>query len=532
MGSAIGGIVGNIAAQGDEESSKQALQDALNNIKNINTPSIEEQEIALEKEKSAGLLSPEQEQALKEQETGLNNISVNPALRAAQMEALTSLQNQGRTGLTASDRNAINQTENQLTQQANSANQSVLQQMAQRGQGSAGASLAAQLANNQNSAATANQRALQVAGQAQQNALNATAQAGTLGNQLENSQYSEAANAAKAQDAINAFNTQNAQNISNTNTQAGNQAQAFNLNNAQNISNTNTNLSNQQQQYNKGLYQQQFNNQLNKAKAESGAENNISGYYGNQANLTRQEGAAIGNGVQQVGMAIATGGASAAMPGGGGSGGGSTATSGNNFGAGNYFSGSSPSSNSGGYNLGYAHGGLVKGPTPGNQLSIFKMLSDGGQVQPLTHQQVMEAIQRGANALAAKPAAKLYDTNGVGAEDAAEIGQEQEGNTNMAAQLAKFNAANGRPQVAPMAKGGMVVNPGLFSLLNKAAPQDFTSGGKIPGKEVVPGDSPKNDTVPIMASAGEVMLPKTIAESDNSDVIMAFLKGVKSGKGK
>lgn len=46
-----------------------------------------------------------------------------------------------------------------------------------------------------------------------------------------------------------------------------------------------------------------------------------------------------------------------------------------------------------------------------------------------------------------------------------------------------------------------------------AGAADFKArGGKIPGKAEVEGDSPKNDTVPIMASPGEVVLPRTSAK--------------------
>lgn len=59
------------------------------------------------------------------------------------------------------------------------------------------------------------------------------------------------------------------------------------------------------------------------------------------------------------------------------------------------------------------------------------------------------------------------------------------------------------------------------------------SGGTIPGKSAVKGNSPKNDTVPVMASPGEVMLPKSVMESKDpasaaSKFVAALLK--KEGK--
>lgn len=41
------------------------------------------------------------------------------------------------------------------------------------------------------------------------------------------------------------------------------------------------------------------------------------------------------------------------------------------------------------------------------------------------------------------------------------------------------------------------------------------SGGAVPGKALIKGDNPKNDTVPAMLSPGEVVIPKSVMESDD-----------------
>lgn len=43
--------------------------------------------------------------------------------------------------------------------------------------------------------------------------------------------------------------------------------------------------------------------------------------------------------------------------------------------------------------------------------------------------------------------------------------------------------------------------------------QDFKQGGQVPGQANVPGDSPKNDTVHAMLSPGELVVPRSLAES-------------------
>lgn len=71
----------------------------------------------------------------------------------------------------------------------------------------------------------------------------------------------------------------------------------------------------------------------------------------------------------------------------------------------------------------------------------------------------------------------------------------------------------------------------------EAAPQSMKSGGKVPGEAKVSGDSPKNDTVDAKLSPGEVVIPKSIMESDDPAARAAkfvadlMKKGAKSPEG-
>ncbi len=62
------------------------------------------------------------------------------------------------------------------------------------------------------------------------------------------------------------------------------------------------------------------------------------------------------------------------------------------------------------------------------------------------------------------------------------------------------------------------------------AQYDFRSGGHVPGKEVVPGDSPKNDTVNAKLSPGEIVVKKTVAQSGDPEKILGFVKDVLAKK--
>lgn len=52
----------------------------------------------------------------------------------------------------------------------------------------------------------------------------------------------------------------------------------------------------------------------------------------------------------------------------------------------------------------------------------------------------------------------------------------------------------------------------------------FADGGVIPGQALVPGDSPRNDVVPIMAAPGEVVIPRTKATPDGAYDFVKSLK--------
>lgn len=62
-------------------------------------------------------------------------------------------------------------------------------------------------------------------------------------------------------------------------------------------------------------------------------------------------------------------------------------------------------------------------------------------------------------------------------------------------------------------------------------PYNFELGGKIPGQAREAGDSYSNDTVPIMASPGEIVLPRSITMGPNAaENAAAFVQGVLHGR--
>jgi hypothetical protein len=61
---------------------------------------------------------------------------------------------------------------------------------------------------------------------------------------------------------------------------------------------------------------------------------------------------------------------------------------------------------------------------------------------------------------------------------------------------------------------------------------DYRSGGPIPGKAKVSGDSERNDTVPAMLSPGEIVVPRSKAQDPNMAAQFAHAIAMKNKKGK
>lgn len=70
------------------------------------------------------------------------------------------------------------------------------------------------------------------------------------------------------------------------------------------------------------------------------------------------------------------------------------------------------------------------------------------------------------------------------------------------------------------------VASGLASAGQAAA--GLARGGAVPGRAPVPGDSPRNDTVPARLSPGEIVLPRSVAQAEDApERAAAFVKALR-----
>jgi hypothetical protein len=249
------------AGAGTFAMSRAEMEKAVAEIEKLQIPDIEKQQIKLQMMSDAGYLNAEQ----MEQE---GEISTDPALRDAQMQALSALRERGQAGLTEEDMAAQNLMLRGVAAQEQAQQKGLLQGMAERGALDSGAQLAAQLSGQQSSYNRAYEQAQQNAIAAAQAKREALAQAGNMAQGIEQADLARGQNERGYRQAIEQFNLQN------------------NMVAQQDALNTrrgDVGLRNQEQMYNKELFQRDFENQRSKTQLLSNARTGQATNLQNQA---------------------------------------------------------------------------------------------------------------------------------------------------------------------------------------------------------------------------------------------------------
>ena len=299
-------LLGGIFGGDDREKANQLIQQTLHDYDAIGVPPIEAQKLLLEELKSAGKLTPELEEMVVAGPSKMGDISLDPGYKAAQMKALDELSSIGSSGgLRLSDQAAIEEALGKVRSQERGSREAILANARERGVSGGGSELAAQLANQQNSAENAYKSGLGVAAIAEDRALDAIIKGGQLAGDIRKQEFGEKSDVARAQDEIDRFNAENRIDIGSRNVANKNAAQERNLNEAQRIMDTNTGLRNDEQKYNKGLYQTNFGNQLDLASGKSNARAGQANNLNKNADSTQQMWGGIGQGINQLGTTMA-----------------------------------------------------------------------------------------------------------------------------------------------------------------------------------------------------------------------------------
>ena len=273
-----------------QSGSTPQIDDYFNDLQ---APNPGDMAVQLEELVQQGTLSPEQAQAIMVERSAMNDVSTDPALKQAQMDALSGLQDISSSGgMTAMDRANLAKIEAEENAAARGQREAILSNAQARGMGGSGLELMSQMKNQQDSATRKSQRDMDVAAQAQQRALEALMQGGQMAGNMQGQDFNQKAQVAGANDAIAQFNAQNQQQVGLVNTAARNDASASNLAAKQTLADQNTQLRNSQQQYNKNLLQQNFDNQIKKRSGQSNTAAQNADAAGqdsqNRANATNQ----------------------------------------------------------------------------------------------------------------------------------------------------------------------------------------------------------------------------------------------------
>lgn len=246
----------------------QTVDEAISLLKGQAAPTVDQLSYKIDNLVQQGVITPEQAKTFLMDKTAMEGISVDPRLKAAQMGALSSLQEIGSNGgLTAMDRAKLESALSRVGQESRGAREAILQRQAEMGRSGTGLELAAQLQNQQDSATRASQEGLDTAALAEQRALDAIAQAGALGGQMRSQEFGEQSDVASAKDALQKFNLEHlrANEEANVNRRAA--AAAANLTERQRIADKNVEISGQNRKSVADANQQAFEDEMEKRKA-------------------------------------------------------------------------------------------------------------------------------------------------------------------------------------------------------------------------------------------------------------------------
>ena len=260
-GAVVGGVAGYLMGSDDE--SGGMYDSLLAEARNLPLPVLKEYYPELYRQVVS--LNPDLETSVELGPSEMAGVATDPALRQAQLNALSKLQEVGDAG--GRDAQFLadqSRLESDINTNLQGQQGAIEQNLATRGLSGGMSEMVSKNINAQGAANRQAQMAMDSKAQAEQRALQALMQSGQLGGQMQAQDFGQQSAKAQAADNIAKFNAQNRQQVLSNNVAIKNNAQLNNANNAQNTANQNVGLRNEAQQYNQSLDQQNFNNQLSR----------------------------------------------------------------------------------------------------------------------------------------------------------------------------------------------------------------------------------------------------------------------------
>lgn len=287
------GFFSKVLGIGKDNGASALLQEATTGLKSLRAPTAEELTYQLDQLVQEGVITPEQAKAYLQEGTAFSEISTDPRLEAAQMAALSSLQDIAKSGgLTATDKARIGEITSRIGQEERGAREAIIQREAERGRAGSGLELAALLENQQGAATRASQEGADVAAMAEQRALEALTQAGALGGQIRSQEFGEQSDVASAKDIMARFNAEHLNATNEANAARRMAAQTQNLAEKQRVSDTNAGIRGQNRQIAADAKQTAYENELDKRKSIAAA---LSAQAQEKLERAKQRDAFVGN---------------------------------------------------------------------------------------------------------------------------------------------------------------------------------------------------------------------------------------------
>ena len=278
-GAAIGGVIGGLAglfasddASAAEKEAAAARQRIIQEIQALEIPSIEKQEIMLERLEQAGLLSVELEQSIQQDPSAFETIELNPDYEQAQLGTLRALDELAESGgLTDEDKLKRSELEEEVSATGSAQRERSIQSARERGVGGSGLEYAEILAGDQHAQTLAAKKSRELSATAEDRALKALIERGEYAGDIRTQEYGEQENLASARDQINKYNTGLLSNREGANVNRRNAASKFNLERGQTVADKNVGLGNTEQLHNKALIRKNYEDRLAKLKLKADA---------------------------------------------------------------------------------------------------------------------------------------------------------------------------------------------------------------------------------------------------------------------
>lgn len=298
--SVLGGVVGNLASAGDRRDARDKMSEAMGELMSLGMPPDLSKRLVLEQYQQAGMLTPELEQEIALADPLAAKIQEDPRLREAQMQALASMQQRGKMGLTAQDRALLNQTRQEVQRDVRGAEEAAIMDAAARGQGGSGNELVARLNAQQAGANRASMEGDRTAAMAQQNALSALSQSGQLGSDLRARDFDINRSMAQSADeaAVRRFNEAVARQQRNIGSK--NVGQQFNVERGHEVSDRNVAMANRETERQANAQRQFWEDQKSRAQMRATGLADASKMSREQAAATAKQWADIGSGSGKI----------------------------------------------------------------------------------------------------------------------------------------------------------------------------------------------------------------------------------------